>query len=132
MGRSSIRQMTNHPSRESLQFLRVRLVPSLWDSQTSNEIVGPTRVAVLGSRHIDRRTRRRLNLVWRAPDPIPIVGDVSQGPFVEANREVPERVGVEVQSHVVEALEDDLDQETPTVRPEFLSGTDFRFLSRQW
>ena len=46
-------------------------------------------------------------MVWRAPDPVPVV---------EANREVvPERVGVEVQSHVVEALEDDLDQEREEV-----------------
>ena len=63
-----------------------------------------------------------LNLVWRAPDPVPVQNEaddavVSQVPFVEANREVvPERVGgVEVQSHVVEALEDDLDQEREEV-----------------
>ena len=85
-----------------------------------------------------------MNLVWRAPDPVPVQNEadevVSQAPFVEASREVvPERVGgVEVQSHVMEALEDDLDKErerkcqwlTPAVRPEFLSGTDFLFLSR--
>ena len=111
---------------------RVSSVPAgsfgsvLWDSQTSNENVGPTRVvAVPWSRHIDRRTRRRLNLVWRAPDPVPVQNEVddvfeSQAPFVEASREVvPERVGG-VQSHVMEALEDDLDQEkeeVPVVDP---------------
>ena len=66
-------------------------------------------------------------------------GDASQAPFVEANREVvPERVGVEIQSHDVEALEDDVDQEREEVPVDSRSAagipvrTDFRFLSRQW
>ena len=101
----------------------------LWDSQTSNEIVGPTRVS--GSCHIGRRNHRRLSL--ESPDLVPVQneGD-AEAPFVEANREVvPERVG----GVVVEALEDVGPRERKCQlipAAEFLSGTDFWFLSRQW
>ena len=70
---------------------RVSSVPAgsfgsmLWDSQTSNEIVGPTRVAAVpGSRHINRRTRRRLNLVSRAPDRVPVQNEVDDAPSSQA------------------------------------------------
>ena len=131
---------------------RVSSVPAgsfgsvLWDSQKSNEIVGPTRVAAVpGSRLIDRRTRRRLNLVWRAPDPVPVQNEAddafaSRAPFVE---ELGERW---FQSELVWKSDRKLwrrwrtiwtkrERErkcqwlTPAVRR--LSGTDSRFLSRQ-
>ena len=80
----------NHWSRESLQFPRGCLVPPNETVRRRTRSWCPTPVpAVPGSRHdsgsetmsvpgIDRRTHRRLNLVWRAivPDPVPVQNEL--------------------------------------------------------